>query len=48
MYFKGKNSYNSDSSNDIQRYLQENAQLKADLWEKNKKLGELTYDLQNE
>lgn len=48
MYFKGKNSYNSDSSSDIQRYLQENASLKAELSEEKKRNGGLMIELQTE
>lgn len=47
MYFKGQNRF-SDNSGDIEKYIQDNAQMKAELTEKNKKLGELTQELQTE
>jgi len=47
MYFKGQNR-SSNATGDIERYIQENAQMKAELTEKNKKLGELTQELQTE
>ncbi len=48
MYTRWKSPSEDTSWGNAERLIQENAQLKAELWEKNKKIGELTQDLQTE
>ena len=48
MYYKWQNTHSSDGSSEFRRYSDENAQLKAELWQKNREIGQVTQDLQAE
>ena len=48
MYYKWQNAQSSENPDDLRRISEENAQLKAELWQKNREIGQLTQDLQAE
>lgn len=48
MYYKWQSVHLWDNPLELKRSIDENAQLKADLWQKNREIGQLTQDLQAE
>jgi len=48
MYVKWKTPTENGWVENAERLIQENAQLKAELWQKNREIGQLTQDLQTE
>lgn len=48
MYYKWQSAHSWDNPLELKRSTDENAQLKAELWQKNREIGQLTQDLQTE
>lgn len=48
MYYKWQNAQSWENPDELRRLSEENAQLKAELWQKNREIGQLTQDLQTE
>lgn len=48
MYYKWQNAHSWENPDELRRLSEENAALKAELWQKNREIGQLTQDLQAE